>query len=351
MKALEVLVAIKGRQLNASPYFFTWLLQASGASGTVPRELTTPQSLAALQEHGITPWLYRRVKQEGWLATLDPEVTALLRNDYLYSVAKSMAQTEEIRQILTALNSEGLTPILLKGVDLRLRVYEDAATRPMLDLDLLLSRDDLPRAYAIFLKLGYFPCGHGESSSSLREQYGNELEFSPSGAKVLIVDVHWEIRGAAFLYHLPYEPLRAQAVPWRYGEIPVLLLSPEHLLLHLCLHTFSAGGIFLRAALDLALTINRLPLNWDCFRDQTLQFGSALPVRGVLGTLATLWPGLVPGDLLEELANHRPSIQEKLVLGLRHQLQVLGFRFPSLFRQRHLWEGATFILARLRKIS
>jgi hypothetical protein len=67
--------------------------------------------------------------------------------------------------------------------------------------------------------------------------------------------------------------------------------------------------------------------------------------------MATLWPGLVPADVLAELAHSRPSLLEKLVLGLRYQLRRLGVRFPLLFRHRHLWEGATFILARLRKKS
>jgi hypothetical protein len=314
-------------------------------------ELITPDRLAALRDHDITPWLYRRVVQAGWQKALDPEVTASLRHDYIASLAVTMAQEEETGQVLTALTSAGLQPILLKGADLRLRVYEDPATRPMVDLDLLLSREEAPRAHAVFLKLGYRPCGHGEFKSGLRQQYGHELEFLPPDAKVLLVDLHWEIRGAACVHHLAYEPLRAQAVPWRYREIPVHLLAPEHALLHLCLHAFSEAEISLRAALDLALVLTRLPLSWDRFRDQVHRFRCQLPVAAILGKLATLRPGLVPADLLEELAHYRPSVQEKLVLGLRRQLRRLGVRFPVLFRHRHLWEGATFILARLRKKS
>jgi hypothetical protein len=351
MKAQEIPIAANGYLLNASPHFLSWLLQPGGGSGAIPVELTTPDRLAALRDHGITPWLYRRVMEDGWQMALDPAVTTSLRHDYLASLAVTIVQEEETRQILTALTSSGLIPILLKGADLRIRVYEDAATRPMGDLDLLLSRDDVPQAYAVFLKLGYRPYGHGESKSGLRQQYGYELEFAPPDAKVLPVDLHWEIRGAACVHHLAYEPLRAQVVSWRYQEIPVHLLSPEHALLHLCLHAFTLGEISLRAALDLALVITCLPLKWDRFRYQVNQFRFALPVGAVLERMATLWPDLVPADLLAELAHYRPSVEEKLVLGLRHQLRRLGFRFPYLFRHRHLWEGATFILNRLRKKS
>ncbi len=349
MKASDIPFAYQGRLINASPHFLSWLLQLDGGYGEVPAELNSPHQLAALRDHDITPWLYRRVKQEGRQEALDPEVTAALRQDYIASLALIMAQEEETCQILVALTSAGLKPILLKGADLRLRVYEDPATRPMSDLDLLLSRDEALRAQAVFLKLGYRLCGHGESKSGLRQQYGYELEFLPPDAKVLPVDLHWEIRGAACVHSLAYEPLRAQAVPWRYRETPVHLLAPEHALLHLCLHAFSEAEISLRAALDLALVLTRLPLDWDRFRDEVYRFRCPLPVAAILGKMATLGPGLVPADLLEELAHYRPSVQEKLVLGLRRQLRRLGVRFPVLFRHRHLWEGATFILARLRK--
>ena len=349
MKALDVPFAFKGRLINASPHFLSWLLQLDGGSGEFPAELSSPDRLAALRDHDITPWLYRRVMQEGRQEALDPEVTALLRHDYIASLALTMAQEEETCQILAALTSAGLEPILLKGADLRLRVYEDPATRPMSDLDLLLSREEAARAQAVFLKLGYRLCGHGESRSGLRQQYGHELEFLPPDAKVLLVDLHWEIRGAACVHSLAYEPLRAQAVPWRYREIPVHLLAPEHALLHICLHTFSEAEISLKAVLDLALVLTRLPLSWDRFRDEVYRFRCQLPVAAILGKMATLGPGLVPADLLKELARYRPSAQERLILGLRHYLRRLGAGLPLLNRHRHLWEGATFILARLRK--
>ena len=272
---------------------------------------------------------------------------ASLRHDYIDSLALTMAQEEEIGQILLVLTSAGLNPILLKGADLRLRVYEDPATRPMVDLDLLLCRDEALRAGAVLRALGYRPSEN--LNTGFNQEYGHELSFIPPAPKVLEVDLHWEIWGAAGVHGLAYEPLWSQAVPCRYRGTPVHLLAPEDALLHICLHTFSEGKIAPRPALDLALALTRLPLDWERFRTRVYQFRCPLPVAAIMGKMHALRPGLVPADLMQELAHYRPSVHERLILGLRHYLRWLEPRLPLLNRNRHLWERATFFLARLRE--
>ena len=58
-----------------------------------------------------------------------------LRNDYVLALQAALQEEEEIKELLRALTKAGITPILLKGADLRLRVYGDPAVRPMADLE------------------------------------------------------------------------------------------------------------------------------------------------------------------------------------------------------------------------
>lgn len=58
----------------------------------------------------------------------------------------SLQAIKEIHEINTLFTKEGLTPIYLKGIALQ-KEYEDISLRPMVDVDILLKKEELLKAY------------------------------------------------------------------------------------------------------------------------------------------------------------------------------------------------------------
>jgi hypothetical protein len=317
-------------------------------------DATWLEHLRALQ---LTPLLYRELARRGWEAQVAPPWWFTLRDDYVLALQAAFQEEEEIKALLRALTKAGINPILLKGSDLRHRLYQDPAIRAMVDVDFLIAPGEVERVHPILEGLGY-RLAHSKDHPPVKfiERCGYELLYTPPAGKKLLLEPHWEIRGSAGQYSLPFAPLEAAAIIMDYDGIAVRVLSPEHLLLHLCLHMhgdhdnsgFKESGALPSQIIDVVLAVQRQPLDWHRFLKEVDRFRCAYPVYRVFCKVNVLIPLPVPSWVWAYLENYRPTWDERLILGLRNGLRFLSRNLPGLYRHRRLWEMATFMLAHLR---
>jgi hypothetical protein len=237
-----------------------------------------------------------------------------LKHDYCLSLQKTLRQEHDVLLVLQALGAAGVEVLLLKGADLRLRLYDDPAVRPMTDLDLLIPQAALPKARSVLGRLAYvLSADSRDPRPGFREHFRAGLHFAKPDRMAMMVDLHWHIEAVANFYRLPYESLRRQAISWDYQGIPVKLLSPEHLLIHLCLHNYDESNQALRIV-DLGLVLKRLPLDWRLFLAEADRFRCQAPLYLMLRQLARLFPQTVPIKVLTVLGNYRPTFWERMAL-------------------------------------
>lgn len=154
----------------------------------------------------------------------------------LGSAGRSTIVWHELAEVLAALRDATLDVIVLKGAALAETVYPDLAVRPMCDIDLLVRKADIERAYRVLVGIGC--CS--SSCLSLEAQQRREHHLAPlrkPGGSGL--EVHWTLTPP----YTPFEPdlngLWERAQPVRVAGVPVLRLSAEDLLLHVSLRTAS----------------------------------------------------------------------------------------------------------------
>ncbi|MDP3182428.1 MAG: nucleotidyltransferase family protein [Desulfobaccales bacterium] len=277
-----------------------------------------------LRQSRLTPWLYRQVTQHGWEDYLTTDLLKDLRQDYILELMAASRQEQEIYKVIGALVQAGITLILLKGADLRLRLYGDPAVRPMRDLDLLIAFEDLDRAQQALIDLGYriYPT-YKELRPGFRQRAGNAIHYVPPPDSHLLVDLHWEIAVILDFYRLPYAFLRQKAIPLQYQGLPVYVLSPEHTLIHLCLHLYHHFPLVTQT-LDLALALVSLPVDWAKFLKEAARFKCQRPVYLMLQEVAPLLPQAPPPEVMASLARYRPSFMERAVLHRRLGSLTLG---------------------------
>jgi hypothetical protein len=213
----------------------------------------------------------------------------------------------------------------------------------MCDLDLLIGRQQLPLVQQVLGRLGYrVPPLPPDLHPGCRELFQYMFTLKPPTPGGLEIDLHWEIRAVAGFYRLPFAALRGRAISMDYQGIPVKLLSPEHLLIHLCLHMYSdytyanlygPGQTYFssRQVVDLAFSLARLPVHWPQFLKDAAQLHCQTPLLAVLAELHTFSPGIVKPFVLSALARHRPKIAEKIAFS--HGLGYLTVPFVMFYHE------------------
>lgn len=169
-------------------------------------DATCVEDWRALQ---LTPLLYRQLARRGWETQIAPPWWSTLRDDYVLALQTALQEEAEIKELLRALTKAGITPILLKGADLRLRVYGDPAVRPMADLDILVSPSQVDRSRWVFESMEFrLQAQCLDPVPGWRARFRNELHFDSPPGWLIMVDLHWQLDNIVRFYHLPYSHLQ-----------------------------------------------------------------------------------------------------------------------------------------------
>jgi hypothetical protein len=187
-----------------------------------PEEWSAVVALAG--QHGVAPLLYHRLKQLS--VVLPGELAEELKRAYLRNAARNMSLYQELGKLLQRLREQDIAVIALKGAHLAKAVYDNIGLRTMGDIDLLARKGDLLRIDKELLALGY----KARSKGTHRSNYTPPKNGFP-------VDIHWGLDTSRQPLRIDVEGLWSRAQPLTLARVPALALSPEDLLLHLCLHT------------------------------------------------------------------------------------------------------------------
>ena len=154
--------------------------------------------LEAARRHLVAPLLCSRFQEAGLDAQMPKAIWERWQQAYQESAADNMARYMELTRLLMVLQKEGIPVLLLKGAHLAIGVYGHLALRKMSDLDLLLHREDLPRAEDALRGMGYVP---REDNARLEQEHYHLVYDLPGKG------VHFELALAIRV------PLRPFALP------------------------------------------------------------------------------------------------------------------------------------------
>jgi len=262
-------------------------------------------------EHGLAPLAFQRLKQGGARSYVPADVWRMLRRIYFYSVSANARIYRALGPVLRSLCNSGIPVIVLKGAYLAAAVYEDAALRPMGDVDILVREADLERAQAVLLGLG----GAIQTEAEFKSNKGDSPHLLPVVLGDLPLDIHWTIVRPTGPVAVDTDGLWDRACTCSIAGAEVLALSSEDLMLHLCLHACYQNRLAKPLNLyDVAVTTGRFGdrLHWEQLAQRAHNWGAERHVgltlqlaRGILGAhvpgaaLEQLVPGGVDADIYE----------------------------------------------------
>ncbi len=318
-----------------------------GAVRQFTRQLSQPGVLKTLRLQRLTALLYHTLTRFSREEVGEVPLMEELRRDYLQGLKGYGNQMRETRQVLQGLADAGVEVILLKGIYLRHRLYDDPVCRPMSDLDVLISPADVDRARVSLVGQGFTVIPRDlELRPGFTKEFGWVLCFQSPTGDLPIMDVHWEIQEVGTFYRLPYEVLRPRSVPWDLKGVPARVLAPEHLILHLCLHIFDElENATLLKIVDLDRALRSFPMDWDLLVNEAVRLRLQEPVACILREITHWRPGLAPESVFQRLSSHRPGWAERFIIR-RQANTMLVASIMALYAHQPLWRWPAYFRAK-----
>lgn len=140
----------------------------------------------------------------------------------------------DLYSAIRALHERGVNPVILKGAALGPRFYPSAASRPSVDVDLLISAQDISAVHDVFQTLGW-KLASGVRGRWISSQWS--YRTARSDALSTSLDIHWRLSNRPQLhYALAYKEILEQAhAPTKTFPF-AHTISSTHALVHAVIH-------------------------------------------------------------------------------------------------------------------
>jgi hypothetical protein len=200
-------------------------------------------------EH-VQPWAAARLRSRP--DAIPPALSSRLDQIERDAAIAAFYWSSELKGLLCAFRETNVRVVPLKGPSLAERLCGSALLRVSRDLDLLVSKADLPRAEAVLSVAGFVPGTPDDYHRPWRRQ-------------TTTVELHHDVENPlAFNFHVAGALQRAQPTAFQ-GE-HCWQLAPEDELLFLCLHAARHRFDRLCLILDLQLAFQKLPATTSDWR-------------------------------------------------------------------------------------
>lgn len=332
-----------------------------------PRRVPDHAVLAGLQEeewtalvtmghqHRVLPLAHARLGAEGADWPVPERVRTACADSFRGYSFHAIRSQRVIALAVRALAARGIEAIPLKGAWLAFNAYPQPGLRPMRDIDLLVPEAQALEAFAVLRETGLdlLDPESGDPAAALAVKH--QLPALWSAQDEICIELHHRcFHGRGNEPDLTDDPhFRDRMVTGRIADTAVRYMGPEHLLLHLIVHTahdhlFDNGpGIFA----DVEALLATHSLDWAEFWRLAARYRAGTAATFVLVAAERLWgaEGIdwsgredkadeVSNDLVADLASlslRDPAASRNLLIGVQ------------LDRRTGLWAKARFAVEKL----
>jgi hypothetical protein len=251
------------------------------------------------EAHGVVPLAARSLAALGWPDVPSP-VRAAFEAERRINAARNALVARALGRVLEGLGRVDVPVIPLKGVALSESLYGDPSLRVSADLDVLVPRECVARAWTVLGELGYVMADHEErveaSELGLLLESNIEAAFASPEAAGCPVELHWDIawrwpHGAPAI-----ADLWADARPRPFRGAPAHALGPEWELLYLAVHAARHRWESLKWLVDIHEVCRRGGLDWEKVRAKADRFGLTEVLEISLQASAALFDTPLPSS-------------------------------------------------------
>ena len=162
-----------------------------------------------------------------------PDVLRVFREVESLNAQRNQIILSQIRELSAAFNAVGIEPVALKGLaHLLTGLYPDQSFRFLIDIDLLVSDNDLSKAVEILQRLGY-----GGDKPDAIELAVNHSYTPLFRAASVTLDLHHALGRRLSRLILPAAELIRDSGVCDFEGVRLRIPSPQHLMIHHLIHS------------------------------------------------------------------------------------------------------------------
>lgn len=268
--------------------------------------------------HQVAPLLYYPLKRYLPKQIPQPILDAF---DIYYQKHKSKNEllTQELLEILQALDEKKIIAVPFKGPLIAHQLYGDTALRSFRDLDFLIQEADISSVIEILKIRNY----HVHYDLSVKQQkafwqYAGQDIFHRQDKKIS-VEPHWAFAPTTLAIDICYAELFQRIERKNLKNVPIYSFTPEDTLIILCIHGSKELWGRLKWICDIAEFINAYPrLHWQTVLTRATQQGCLRMVYLGLLLAHRIFDSPLDKDVKQQL--HRDKVTEKLAQRVCMQL-------------------------------
>lgn len=271
--------------------------------------------------HRIAPLLYYNFKKVSD-DLVPPKVMKELRETYTEARAHNILATCGLIEILEAFLDAKIKVIVLKGMALAETVYPDMALRPFSDLDLLIFKEDLRKIEAKLSQFGYDL--FRDYRLGFAQQFGSRLTYIKENE--VSIDLHWHIADLPYSKYIPISSFWENAISVNIEGVETLILSPEDMLIHLCLHFSGHHYSELFWLVDISETIYCYSetIDWGLLLEKIRRYRIHSLMRYILRLVKELFEPPMSAFILEHLSSYKASSFEERLFDVMANPNITG---------------------------
>ncbi|PCI22303.1 MAG: hypothetical protein COB62_01620 [Piscirickettsiaceae bacterium] len=203
-------------------------------------------------------------------------------NAKVVAKANARAARQEVHEIQRLLAEENIPFILLKGAAYLFANFDFGKSRVYSDVDILVPREKLTSAEAIFIKNGWMTTKLNVYDQKYYREWMHELPPLRHIKRQSSLDVHHTIVPPTSIYKLDIDKLWANCIPVD-GLDNVFVLSNIDMLLHSAVHLFSDGDFEngIRDLSDITCMVAEFSKTtefWQGLEDRAVELGLIEPL-------------------------------------------------------------------------
>lgn len=281
--------------------------------------------LRMAQRHRVRPLLFWHLSV-ACPGAVPEGILKQLRSYFNYNAQHALFLTGELLRIVKLFEAQGITAVPYKGPTLAASVYGNLALREVGDLDILVRKNDILRAEELLASLGYQRWTRvtgdqkrlaGAQERALMHSWGGHNFTRTDGMGM--VDLQWTVAKRHFSFRLSPEYLWRHTQRTSLGGGMGLTLSPEILLIVLCMHGSKHLWERLVWVCDVAELIRGSEkLEWAYVMEQARILGSERMLLFGLSLADSLLGAPLPETVLR--AVHSDSAVGELAARVRNRL-------------------------------
>jgi len=244
--------------------------EAERIGRVLSRSLDWERLLELVDQHRVVPQVYGQLSAMGDLV---PErIRCALQRRYQDNARKALWFTGELVRVVSHFESRGIEVLPYKGPGLAQVLYGDVAQRQFGDLDVIVRAQDVIRAKAALLELGY-----KAGVELVKDQehphidIGYECPFYSAGGSLL--ELQWRILPRFYTVDFDVTVFFERAEGFIVGGRVMRTLRAEDLLLVLCVHAAKHVWGQLSWLCDIGLLVRSRQLDWHAIQEEARRLG------------------------------------------------------------------------------